>query len=220
LARLNTDGSVDEGFAPCFNDTVLSVALQHDGRVVVGGHFNGIGCKGMGTFERNFVGRLDPDGSVDASFNPCANTWVNAVACQPDGKVLLGGWFTSLGSGPGTTPCSHIGRTNPDGSVDDAFNPGANSSVDAITLRPDGRIVVGGWFTSLGGGRWGTAPRSYVGCLHPDGSIDAAFDPGADCGVECFAVQADDRTLVGGWFTRLGGGGTGTTPRNNIGRIV
>ena len=64
------------------------------------------------------------------------------------------------GGGSGTTMRNRIGRLNPDGSIDATFNPGANGPVRSIAVQPDGRIVVGGNFTTLGGGGTGTHTRN------------------------------------------------------------
>jgi uncharacterized delta-60 repeat protein len=147
-------------------------------------------------------------------FNPGANNGVDTLAVQPDGKVLVGGAFTILGGGgTGTTPRNYLGRLNADGSLDASFNPGANGEVYALTVQPDGKIVVGGAFTMLGGGGTGTTSRNYLGRLNADGSLDASFNPGANGAVYGVAVQVDGKILVTGGFHTLGGGGTGTTAR-------
>src|SRR5262249_37190834 len=83
-----------------------------------------------------------------------------------------------------------------------------------------GKILVGGGFTTLGGGGTGTTTRNRIGRLNGDGTLDTSFDPGANFAVLALAVQAGGKILVGGQFTMLGGGGTGTTTRNNIGRLT
>src|SRR5439155_1175455 len=83
--------------------------------------------------------------------DPGANSSVRAVALQPDGKILLGGDFTTLGGGGiGHTARSRLGRLNPDGTLENSFNPGANSTVQALAVQADGKIVAGGSFTTLG----------------------------------------------------------------------
>ena len=62
--------------------------------------------------------------------------------------------------------------------------------------------------------------RNKVGRLNPDGTLDTSFDPGANLAVLALAIEADGKILVGGNFTTLGDGGTGTTPRNSIGRLT
>ncbi len=58
-------------------------------------------------------------------------------------------------------------------SADDGFNLGANSLVSTVAVQADGKLVVGGLFTTLGG-----QPRSSIGRLNPDGTLDTAFNPG------------------------------------------
>ncbi len=220
IGRLNPDGTLDTSFDPGANATTFALAVQADGKILVGGGFTTLGGGGTGTTTRNFIGRLNPDGTIDTSFDPGANNIVRTVAVQTDGKTLVGGDFTTLGGGgTGTTPRSSIGRLNPDGTLDTGFDPGADSTVLSLAVQADGKILVGGFFTTLGGGGTGTTTRNNIGRLNPDGTLDSSFDPGANGDVFALAVQADGKILVGGQFTTLGGGGTGTTARNNIGRL-
>jgi uncharacterized delta-60 repeat protein len=221
--------SVDTDFNPGATGpsgtVVLAVAIQTDGKILVGGSFSGLGG-GTGTTPRDNIGRLNADGSVDTVFNPSVTGSLNAhvgptveaLAVQADGKILVGGSFASLGGGASRSG-PYVGRLNADGSLDTSFNPGTNGAVGAIVVQADGKILVGGAFTTLGGGGTGTTARNYLGRLNADGSLDTSFNPGANVGVAAIAIQEDGRILVGGGFTQLGGGGTGTTPRNNIGRL-
>src|ERR1700731_2525279 len=85
-------------------------------------------------------------------FNPNANGAVRVVVVQPDGKILIGGDFTTVSPNGGTAvKRNHIARVNTDGTLDAAFDPNANISVESIVVQPDGKIVVGGQFTSIGG---------------------------------------------------------------------
>ena len=121
------------------NYAVLALALQPDGKLLIGGGFTAYN----GT-PRNHIARLNADGSLDASFNPGsgANFEVHALALQSDGKVLIGGTFTSYNG----TPRNRIARLNADGSLDASFNPGtgADTSVRALALQPDGKLLIGG----------------------------------------------------------------------------
>ena len=218
IGRLNANGSLDTTFNPGANTTVWALALQPDGKILVGGAFTTLGGGATGTSVRNRIGRLNPDGSLDGGFNPGAGDVVLALVVEPDGKILVGGEFTTLGGGTGTTVRNRIGRLNTDGSLDTTFNPGANGFVQALARQLDGKILVGGAFTMLGGGT-GTTMRSRIGRLHPDGSLDTTFNPGANDDVNAVSVLPDGKILVGGTFTALGGG-TGTTSRNQIGRLT
>src|SRR5216683_3278050 len=81
----------------------------------------------------------------------------------------------------------------------DSFNPGANYPVYSMAVQADGKIVVGGGFTTLGG-----QCRSYIGRLSADGTLDSSFNPGSAGPVNSLAVQADGKILAGGYFTALG----------------
>src|SRR6202166_3673862 len=84
-------------------------------------------------------------------FDPNANGQVLVVVVQPDGKILLGGDFTTLSpNGGAAVTRNHIGRLNPDGTLDTAFNPNANNIVLSIAVQADGKILAGGLFTSSG----------------------------------------------------------------------
>ena len=79
-----------------------------------------------------------------------------------------------------------------------AFNPGAGGTVYSLAVQADGKILVGGYFTTLGG-----QARSSLGRLNADGSLDTAFNPGANNNVYCLLVQADGEILVGGLFLHV-----------------
>ena len=212
IGRLNADGSLDTGFDPGADSTVYALAVQTDGKIVVGGQFTTLGGGGTGRTTRFRIGRLNVDGSLDA-FNPNLVDSVRGLAIQADGKIVFGA------AGFTTTPSNKIGRLNVDGSRDTSFDPGANgeAAVLVVAVQPDGKILVGGTFSKLGGG--GATPRNRLGRLNADGSLDALFDPGANDIVYALAVQPDGKIVVGGRFTNLGGGGTGTTARARIGRL-
>ncbi len=194
-----------DGFNPgASGDIVCSLAVQPDGKILVGG-----GLTNLGGQTRNHIGRLNADGTLDGGFNPgtggSSDPTVYSLAVQADGKVLVGGGFTTLG---GQTR-NYIGRLNPNGTLDTAFNPGANGRVNSLAVQADGKILVGGWFTTLGG-----QTRNRIARLNENGSLDTGFNPGANDRVYSLAVQADWKILVGGQFTTLGG-----QTRNHLGRL-
>jgi uncharacterized delta-60 repeat protein len=127
------------------------------------------------------------------------------MVMQADGKILVGGWFSSLG---GQTR-NRIARLNSDGNLDSSFNPVADNFVNTLALQADGKILLGGWFSTLSG-----QPRNRIARLNADGSLDTSFNPGADSEVYSLAIQADGKILVGGVFSTLGG-----QVRNRIGRL-
>jgi uncharacterized delta-60 repeat protein len=179
---------------------VSSLAVQADGKILVGGFFRTLGGQ-----SRNYIGRLNADGTLDPSFNPGANSDVLSLAVQVDGKILVGGALLNLAG----QSRHHIGRLNANGTLDPSFNPGADSTVISLAVQADGKILVGGYFSTMGG-----QSRSYIGRLNADGSLDTTFNPVPDAYVNSLAVQTDGKILVGGAFTTLGG-----QSRTNIGRL-
>jgi uncharacterized delta-60 repeat protein len=166
LLRLNGDGSSDTDFARTdvtggdtrgSESAILAVALQPDGKVLIGGNFGTIITGGdfNGAATRNGIARLNADGTLDAGFDPgpgISGGWISSVKCivvQPDGRILIGGSFTDFNG----ISRNGIARLNANGSLDSAFNPGAgaNAEVRAIALQPDGSVLIGGIFNSVNG---------------------------------------------------------------------
>jgi len=82
----------------------------------------------------------------------------------------------------------------------DGFNPDANGPIRTFAVQSDGMILVGGSFSSLGGGT-----RNTIGRLYPDGTLDNSFDPGANLVIYTLVLQIDGKILVGGEFNTLDG---------------
>ena len=200
IARLNVNGSPDSSFIPgagvftSFSSgaSVNSLAAQPDGKVLIGGFFYTINGA-----SHNSIARLNADGSLDSSFNPGtdANGQIYALSVQPDGKVLIGGFFYAVNG----TSRTHIARLNADGSLDDSFNPGTGPDqvIFSVALQPDGKVLIGGRFTTVNG-----SPRNKIARLNADGSLDTTFATGAGGSgtVYSIAVQPDDKILTGGHY--------------------
>ena len=82
----------------------------------------------------------------------------------------------------------------------DGFNPNANSTVRAVAVQPDGKILISGEFTTVMG-----VARNRIARLNTDGTLDMIFNPNADAGVYAIAVQPDGSIVVGGGFSNIGG---------------
>jgi uncharacterized delta-60 repeat protein len=211
LARPAQPGSVDTGFAPSLdsNAVVYAVALQTNGQILLGGSFVSVG--GMGITN---LARLNPDGSLDASFNPARAVdkgYVDAIAIQADGKILVGGFFASSGF---TAP-ANLCRLNTNGTVDNLFDPGlyVDSAVNSVVPLRGGGILFGGAFANVDG-----YVRRNIAELLPNGSLDTSFDAcvasTAGAGATGLAVQSDDRILASGEF-----GFNSGAYRNGIARL-
>lgn len=211
IAKITSEGAVDTSFVQTgtgLNGGVLDMAVQADQKILLGGFFssyNGASAP--------YVIRLNSDGSQDTSFGPTGSGlggWVYALALQTDGKVLVGGIF---GSYNGTSRPA-LARLNSDGSLDTSFvvGTGLNSAPLTITVQPNGKILVGGFFTNYNG-----APVSYIVRLNSDGSIDPTFAPtgtGLSNYVQKTALQADGKILVAGGFTTYN-----STARTSVARL-
>ena len=203
MARVNgATGAVDP-FNPQPNASVETIALQADGKILVGGLFSG--ANSIGGQARNRIARLDPTTGLADSFNPNANDSVLCVAVQPDGKILVVGNFTTIS---GQTR-NRIARLDPSTGLPDSFNPDANNLIGAVAVQADGKILVGGEFTAIGG-----QTRNRIARLNPDGSLDPDFNPNANTFVSSIVVQADGKILVAGNFMTIGG-----QTRNRIARL-
>ncbi|HXN34643.1 MAG TPA: hypothetical protein VN877_00635, partial [Opitutaceae bacterium] len=205
VARINVDGSVDTGFNPAPNQAVNSVAIQTDGAVIVGGFFTTFSPPGApNPIPRNYIGRIEASGAVDASFAPGNQGTVFASAVLSNGQILVGGSFLSIG---GTTQ-AYLARLNADGSLDRSFAPTLNGSVQAIAVQPNGQYVIGGHFTTVDG-----LTRNYVARLNTDGSFDGPFNPNPNSPVSMVAVQPNGQILLGGPFNVVtpDGATTGTS---------
>src|SRR5471030_346351 len=155
-------------------------------------------------------------------FNPNANGTVNTVLIQPDGKILMGGYFTQLHPyGGAATASNFIARLNHDGTVDTTFGANANGVVRAMALQADGKILVAGNFSAFQGTGSNTlVGRSYIARLNTDGSVDTSYNPNVNGVVYAVAVDAAGRAVIGGTFTAVqANGAAAATTRNHIARI-
>ena len=153
-------------------------------------------------------------------FDPNANGLVRSIVVQPDGRILIGGDFTTLAPNGGASVVrNYLARLNPDGTVDPTFNPNPNSSIEAMALQPDGKIVLGGDFNVLAPNGGASINRNFIARLNADGTVDPTFDPRANSFLYAVAVQADGGIVVGGDFTALSPGGGASVTRNRIARV-
>jgi uncharacterized delta-60 repeat protein len=197
IIRLNTDFSIDDTFdyGTGFNAEVNAVAIQSDGKILVGGNFT----QYKGT-SRNRLVRLNTDGSLDTTFSIgtgfSATVW--GITIQSDGKILVCGAFTSY-SGVSE---SRITRLNTNGSVDTTFvTPTINDIVYDMSIQSDGKIVAVGDFTQVSG----VARTSIVRFL-TGGTLDSTFSAGTvSAGAYAVIAQSDGKIMVGGTFATVSG---------------
>jgi|GEM_PF-5360790 len=217
IARLNTNGILDISFDPGagIDNQVNAITIDENGKIVVAGDFTTVD----GT-ARNKIARLNTDGTLDTTFDPGAgmDDQVNAIAIDENGKIVVGGDFTTVDG----TARNKIARLNSDGTLDTSFDSGAGIStmfsgvdyggtVRAFDFDSSGKIIVGGNFNTVDG-----TARNNIARLNSDGTLDTTFDPGTgmDGIVSAIAIDENDQIVVGGWFNSVDG-----TARNNIARL-
>jgi len=201
IVRVLSDGSFDSSFVQGtgFNNNVQIIKKQSDSKIIVGGMFtsyNGNPC--------NRICRLNSDGSFDSTFNIGTgfNSTVEDLIILPSGKIICVGLFSNFNS----NLSDGIASLNSDGSFDSTFNTGTGfsigffTSVDAISLQSDGKIICGGVFFDYNGNSCNNICR-----LNSDGSFDSTFNTGTGFNNQVLTIytKADDKILVGGLFTQF-----------------
>lgn len=234
LTRLNTDGNVDTGWnagagvngGP--NNTVHTIGLLSDGRIVIGGEFTTYTDASSGSPVAYNVGRfavINTDGTLATElqgFNPTVANTVYSLDVQSDDKVVIAGSFTKVGPGAGTTRL-RIARLRTDvgfvGVLDSSFGDtksGVNDIAYAVKVLASGQIVLGGQFGHAFNLTTGTnvAKTSRIAKFDATtGGPDAAW-PNTSTANQfnstVYAIEEDNATqvLVGGSFTLYDGNAT------------
>lgn len=210
VARLGVNGLLDPDFAPGGGTSkagsifalVAELAVQPDGRILIVGDFDA-----YDRISRPGFARLEPDGTLDVTFQPSVNGRVRAVLPLPDGRILVGGDFTRIGG----VAREYLARLHPDGTVDTTFvgpdfADASTWGVYGLAVQPDGKVLVGGLFYFPGTNR-----KSGLCRVLPDGKLDATFSgvvqgahaPGKTSTlkvVRSILVQPDGQILVSGDF--------------------
>jgi uncharacterized delta-60 repeat protein len=193
LLRLNTDGTLDTSFQPpnFFNPggiggTINAIGLQSDGKILVGGDF-----QGADSTQRQGLMRLNTNGSIDQTFNAFLNngsTIIYDIIILPDARILIAGNF-SIGDGNGNR--IGIARLNSDG-IHDSLVYQNIVEINKIVLLPDGRLIAGN--------------ASSVRRFNVDGTFDPTFNVVTVNGsVLDMHLLADGKILVAGNFSQVNG---------------
>ena len=208
------DGKVVTDFFGNF-DTANDVAVQPDGKII---------AAGVATLLNNFnhfaLTRYNSDGSLDPTFGsggkvitefPNASDTIQAIALQPDGKIVAAGQSSTVIAG------FALARYNSDGSLDPSFGSGGLVTTnffdfaiaEGVAIQPDGKIVVAGNTSPLLSGQLDFAIARY----NSDGSLDATFGSGGKVTTDFFGnldqaadliITADGKIVVGGTATADG----------------
>jgi len=207
LARFNVDGSLDASFDPNTDRPVLSLAVEPNGQIIVGGGFSTFQPNGASTeTTRNCIARLNSDGSLDTGFDPEASGSVMAITILPSGQIILGGQFVTFqpNGAPGTIQCDFLARLNSDGTLDTGFIVNPLASVAAVAVQANGQLLIGGNFTSIyPEDSSGASSVSYAARINPDGSLDQSYNPNPNQEVDAIVVESDGAAVLGGYFTQM-----------------
>ncbi|MFO1498959.1 MAG: immunoglobulin domain-containing protein [Verrucomicrobiota bacterium] len=199
IIRLNANGAVDSTFAaePLAGLEVRAMLGQPDGKVLAGGISSGRG-----------LARLEASGSRDTNFSSVAVSNVWCIALDHE-DILVGGGFTEVNG----VPRDHVAKLDTRGNLMPAFAPQLGfqtNDATALYSLTDGGVLVG--FNLVGSAR--TSP--WVVRLKSDGGIDPGFVPfipptnaavSPDVQINGFALQADGKLLIHGWFQVAGQNG-------------
>lgn len=215
VLRYKTNGSLDSTFdsdgivitdvSPGYDSEASSVAIQPDGKIVIGGTEN----------VRSFVARYNTDGSLDNTFDGdgiakipfgTSSTRINALRLQPDGKILAAGLITVAIFNNAFAAA----RLNADGSLDNSFNGNGKVITDigsgndeglGAAIQADGKIILVGLSF-----RNSTNLDFALVRYNTNGSPDSTFDAdgivrttiGIDAIAFGVAVQANGKIVVAG----------------------
>lgn len=197
------DGSIGDGF----DNTVRTLSLQPDQNLIVGGDYlnlNGI--------PSSYLTRLKPDGTIDENFHTGTgfNGKVYTTYLQSDGKIIVGGSFTSYNG----ISAGRLIRLNTDGSYDASFNTSIGATTGIIydiAQQLDGKIIIVGSFT-----KYNNATTNRVARILPNGTLDTSFliGSGTTSNITNAAILRDGKILLTGNFTVFNG-----IPINRIVRL-
>lgn len=171
LVRLLPNGSIDSSFigrTQCNleHSGIEDMALQEDGKLIIVGHFHEYNNVG-----RKNIARLKSDGSLDHSFlvDPNTNGWIESVAIQKDGKIVVAGIFTKLGG----EKARYLARLDTSGRLDSSFKIGSGPKnfLYDVAIQEDGKIIIAGTFK-----KYNNIPIQRIARIHTDGSLDTSFN--------------------------------------------
>ncbi|MCW5959047.1 MAG: VCBS repeat-containing protein [Pyrinomonadaceae bacterium] len=181
-----------------FGGAPVRAAVLPDGKIIVVGTFTEVNFSAA----RGRIARLNADTTFDPTWDTPgggANNKINDILLQADGKLIIGGAFTTVN---GNSNYKYLARLNADGTLDTSFNPVLNGEVISLKMQPDGKILFSGAMTTVNG-----ISRNSVARVNSNGTQDASFDlgSGADGTVRTIDLQPDGKILIGGDFRRVNG---------------
>ena len=183
------DGNIDPTFNAAMTEGfgyVNETVVQTDGKIIAVGLFH----KANGTRVTG-IARFNADGTLDTSFDigTGVNGAIRAVVLQSDGKIIIGGAFSTFNG----QSVNKIVRLNSDGSRDFSFNLATTigGQINDILILPNGKLMIGGTFIISG---------SRLMRLDSDGMFETAIG-NFNGAVHTLALAPDGKIVVGGQFS-------------------
>jgi len=189
IARLNSNGTLDTSFhvGTGVNGTyIFDINIQGDGKIVIGGLFQDY--NGTSIYS---IARLNNDGTLDTTFiAPTGSTGaIKTISIQNDGKFIISGGFIYYNG----IARNKIARLNSDGTLDVSFNPGtgASSSIETNCIQSDGKIIIGGQFSSYNG-----TTIKHIARIQNDGTVNISNITGFDANIKCFPNPTNGEFII------------------------
>ncbi|GEP50238.1 hypothetical protein FNO01nite_09100 [Flavobacterium noncentrifugens] len=227
LLRLNADGSLDATFNTVGtpNGEIRAIALQKLGananKILVGGFFDGW----TGQAAKGHLIRVLPNGDFDTTFNPggtgvTGGSAVFDIIVKPDSDSFFAvGKFTGFN---GTSRNSIVFLKKDAELLINTVGTGNGFTIFSAKFQPDGKVLIGGNFTSYGGA---TIPKGITRISATDATRDTSFLTGAGFNggtgvyegvsvIRDIVLQSDGKIIVSGDYTTYD-----ATPRRMISRI-
>ena len=177
--------SAVDGFVPQANLPVRALALQDDGKIVVGGDFSTMNFQSS-----NRLARLHPDGSLDTGFfSPLNSGSVRSILVEDDGDLVIGGNGMVLNE---IIVAGALARMSSNGTTDPTFTPIVTGTVHVVISDGEGGYFVGGEFTVNAG-----QPRSNLVRLTASGAIDQNWIGTSNAPVFALTRDIQGRLYVG-----------------------
>lgn len=205
VIRLDSEGVLDPDFdcpilaRPDSDDEVTCIAALEDGTLLIGGRF--VLAEDGAVFS---LMRVGIDGTALGPFGPgflegAEAGRIEAISILPDGSVLVGGFFDSVG-GQAVAGIACLGSG---GALKPGFSVGlgpAGAGVTGLIRDSAQRILISGPFESAGG-----VARSQVARLLGDGTLDSSFAPSLSDQVACMDLLTNGDIVLGGSFLQVNG---------------
>lgn len=181
------------------NGYVQALVTLPDGDIIAGGLFSTAGDVDASRIARYHLA-TDTWSPLGAGLTGSLFTSVSALALAPDGTVIVGGSFTSAGSVSARCVARYNSSTEEWSRLGTGVTSSAFPFVRSATVLPDGKVVVGGLFTTAGG-----VAVSNIARFDPSTNTWSALGSGANNSVSALATLPTGDTLAGGTFTTAGG---------------